>query len=121
MIHGNKIYGGEAPYAKRLKREVYSFMLDSGSIAAYDEQTKVFILDSNAGFLVNKLTGSSTGAGLIFFSDVRPWSSGDVHFYNMVGNSQFGNLLTSKRWIPEKVKLTLKCKNLTNAANRFKV
>ncbi len=120
-IHGNKVYGGEAPYAKRLKREISEFTIDSGTVAAYDTNTKTYILDSTAGFLVSKLTGSATAAGLVFIKDIRPWSSGDVHFYNMVGNAQFGHNLTSKRWIPEKVALTLRFTDLSGSANRFKI
>lgn len=120
-IHGNKVYGGKAPYEDRKKREVYSFIIDSGTVAAYDTVTQVYVLDSSAGYLISKLTGDSTGKGTIFIQDQRPWCSQDVHFYNMVGNSQFGNLLTSKRWMPEKTRLTVRFSDLSGAANRFKV
>jgi hypothetical protein len=120
-IHGNKVYGGDAPYANRPKRDIFSFTIDSGSVAAYDTNTKTYILDSAAGFLVSKLTGSRTDTGLVFIKDIRPWSSSDVHFDNMVGNSQFGNVLTSKRWIPEKTVLTVRFTDLSGSANRFKI
>ncbi len=120
-IHGNKVYGGKSPYEDRKKREVYSFVIDSGTVAAYDTVTQVYILDSSAGFLVSKVTGDSTGRGTIFMQDQRPWSSQDVHFYNMVGNSQFGNLLTSKRWMPEKTKFMVRFSDLSGVSNRFKV
>ncbi len=120
-LHGNKLYGGEAPYANRKEREAASIPIDSGSIAAYDTATKVYVLDSDAGFLVSKLTGDRTGSGLISIQDVRPWSSQDVHFDNMVGNAQFGNNLTAKRWISDRVKLTIRFTDLSGSTNRFKI
>jgi hypothetical protein len=120
-IHGNKVYSGKAPYEHRTKREVFEFPFNLGSIAAYDTVTRTFVLDSSAGFLVSKITGSSSGSCLIFIQDVRPWFSGDVHFYNMVGNSQFGNNLTSKRWLPEKTELTIRVTDLSGSANTVKI
>lgn len=120
-IHGNKVYGGTAPYEHRTKRENFSFVIDSGTVAAYDTVTKTYKLDSAAGFLVSKLTGSLTATGLVFIKDVRPWMSSETHFNNMVGNSQFGNVLTSKRWIPESTTITVRFTDLSGSANRFKI
>ena len=120
-LHGNKVYGGDSPYAHHKNRENFSFVMDSGPVAAYGTATKTYTLDSSAGFLVSKLTGSSTGVGLVFIKDVRPWMASDVHFYNMVGNGQFGNVLTSKRWIPEKTTITIRFSDLSGSANRFRI
>jgi len=120
-IHGNKIYGWVAPYEHRTHRQIFELPFDMGSVAAYDTVTKNFVMDSSAGFLVSKLTGSSAGTCTIFIKDIRPWSSGDVHFYNMVGNSQFGNNLTAKRWLPERAVVTIRVTDLSGVANRIKL
>ena len=120
-IHGNRIMPGNAPYEKRKQREHYSFAIDSGSVSGYGNVTKSFLLDVDAGFLCSKLTGTSTGEGTVFITDIKPWSSRDVHFYNMVGNAQYGNHLSSRRWLPERTMLQVRFTDISGSTNRFRI
>lgn len=130
-IHGNKIYNGEAPYKNRKKRELFSFTIKSGTLAAYGSVTVNLTLNESYGFLAAKLTGTVTGEGLVFIQDfdtkqqdatgTRPWSNKDVHFYNMIGNSQFGNLLTSRKWVPERSTISVKFTDLSGLANAMSI
>jgi len=121
-FHGNRIYDGDAPYENRKNRENFGFTLSSGALSAYGTITKTLILDASCGFLISKLTGVSTGAGMVFIQQGKePWSSRDVHFYNMIGNSQYGNNLTSRKWIPEKTILSVRFTDLSGSANAMSI
>jgi len=120
-MHGNNVYDGVAPYEHRKKREPYAFVITADSLAAYSTVTKTMVVDTNAGFLISKLTGVATGECTVFIQDVKPWSSRDAHFYNMVGNSQFGNSLTSRRWIPEKTMLTVRFTDISGSTNTIAI
>ena len=121
VLHGNNIYSNDAPYEGRKTRESYSFAISSGALAAYGTVTKTLLLDTNAGFLVSKLTGEADGAATVLIQDKRPWSSRDIHFNNMVGNSQFGNSLTSRRWMPEKTMVSVRFTDISGSANSITI
>jgi len=120
-FHGNNIYTEDAPYSKRKSREPYSFSMPSGTMDPYSTVTKTLMVDTNAGYLISKLTGFSTGACTIYIQDKRPWSTRDVHMYNMIGNSQFGNNLTSRRWIPEKTMLSVRFTDISGSTNNVSI
>jgi hypothetical protein len=130
-LHGNKIYDGDAPYKARTKRELFSFTIKSGTLAAYGSVVVNLTLNESYGFLAAKLTGTVTGEGLVFIQDYdmrqqdatesRPWSNKDVHFYNMIGNSQFGNLLTARKWVPEKSTISVRFTDLSGSANAMSI
>jgi hypothetical protein len=121
-IHGNRLYEGEAPYEKRTKRELINFEISSGTLAAYGTITKTLALDASAGLLISKLTGVATGAGTVFIQQGKePWSSRDVHFNNMVGNSQYGHHLTSRKWLPEKTLLSIRFTDLSGSTNAMSI
>ncbi len=121
-IHGNRIFDGDAPYEKRKNREIFSFVVASGALAAYGTVTQTLIVDSSCGYLISKLTGNSTGTGTVFIQQGKqPWSNRDVHFYNMIGNSQYGNHLTSRKWIPEKTVLSVRFTDLSGSANAMSI
>jgi hypothetical protein len=120
-FHGNNIYTEDAPYEKRKSRESYAFSMASGSLSAYSTVTKTLMVDTNAGYLISKLTGISTGTCTIYIQDKRPWSTRDVHMYNMIGNSQFGNNLTSRRWIPEKTMLSVRFTDISGSTNNISI
>lgn len=121
-IHGNRIYDGEAPYEKRKNREPFSFMISSGNLAAYQTITKTMLLDASTGFLISKLTGVPTGPGMVNIKQGKEsWSNRDVHFYNMIGNSQYGNKLTSRKWIPEKTMLSVTFTDISGSSNSMSI
>ena len=128
-LHGYNVFNSSSPYECRKNRKPFQYSLSSGSLGAYQSVTKIIVMDGSAGFLVDKITGSATSDCTVMINDVRPWSSRDVHFYNIAGDGQFGNLLSpvdvhgkisdeKSRWIPEGKILSVKFTDISGSTNK---
>lgn len=116
-LHGNYLFGGSAPWEGRQK-ERWDIPINFGTVGANQSATKTIVLENKAGFLISKLTGIRSGSCLVYImSEKRPWMSRACHFDNMFGNGQFGNVLTSPKWITEEQTITVNVMDLSGSAN----
>lgn len=116
-MYGNHLYGGEAPWIKR-KLEKFDIPINFGVVGAYQSASKTVVLENKAGYLVTKIGGIRTGSCLVYItSGEKPWMSRAVHFDNLCGNGQFGNALTTPKWIKEKSTITFNVMDLSGSSN----
>ena len=124
-IYGNLLYKGDAPYINRKNRETFNIMIDSGNVAAYQSVVKSVTMNTDAGFLVRRITGMNAfnvgETGSLMISDKNPWSSKEINFYNLLGNGQYGNVLTSPKWVPEKATINVKFINFVSSTDRYRI
>ncbi len=116
-LHGNYIYDGVAPW-EGLRRENWSIPVNFGAVGANQSATKTVVLENKAGLLVNKITGFRTGSCLIYImSDGMPWMSRAIHFDNLCGNGQFGDMLPSTKWVKPGSSITINIMDLSGSSN----
>jgi hypothetical protein len=118
-MHGAKIRKGQAPWDQEwTAKPTYDYTTGIMSIAAGNTATVTINIQMDAHFLVTKITGArvSGAPGLVTISEGstgRQWMDKAVWFDNLVGNSQFPNILPAPRLVERGATLTVTIKNIS--------
>lgn len=127
-FHGNKIRQGDSPWDKKWRAKIpYVYPLsNTGTVAigANGSASASIATDNDAHFLVQKITGTRTGACLVTIKDGardRQWMDSPVNFDNLVGNGHFPNILPSPRFIARGSVIAYTFTDLSGLANQAEV
>jgi hypothetical protein len=135
-LHGAKIRPGEPPWGvydpttKRIIWKKYKALLpftyNTGvqTVAANGTTYARIEIDTDAHFMVQKVTGFSSGSILMEFKDIArgiDWQNTAVHYQAILGNGQFPNVLYADRFIPRGSVVSINVQNLTTSAVTFEV
>lgn len=135
-LHGAKIRQGEPPWgiydpvSKKIiwkkYKAVLPFVYNTGSqtVNANVSTFSRIEIDNDAHFLVQKITGFSSGSILIEFKEMArgvDWQNIAVHNSAILGNGQFPNVLFADRFIPRGSVVSINVQNLTASAATFEV
>lgn len=127
-FHGNAVseYNKYNGYNPNEKRFTMPFAYESPSMVATASigarVVGIIQVDEDADFVCTKLCGISTGAGTVSIvtqQDGSPmhWQNIPTHTSNLLGNSQFPNILPSPRFIRKRSTIWIEFANLTASSN----
>jgi len=135
-FHGAKIRPGEPPWgvydpvSKKLIMKKYKsvlpFFYNTGvSTVSSGGSTYARIeVDNDAHFLIQKITGFSSGAILLEFKDMatgKDWQNIAVHHNAILGNGQFPDVLFANRFVPRGSVVSINVQNLTSEDVTFEI
>ena len=119
-LHGAKIRAGVAPWNKKWNARIPFWYTNSVDLDANGSGSFVISTNMDSAFLVQKITGTRTGPATINIYDGstgRSWMDRPMHIDNLVGNSQYPNVMTAPRFIPRGAVVNIQLTDLSGAAN----
>jgi len=123
-MQGAKIRQGKAPWDRRF-RALVPFIYPVRQLVGAGLTASLRIeIDNDAHFLVQKISGTRTGACLINFKEGsrdRDWFNQDLEFDTVIGNGQFPNVLFASRFIYRGSVIAINLQDLTGAPNTVEI
>lgn len=121
-LHGAKIRPGKAPWDEKWRARVPFWYTnpETATITANGSTSFNVSINIDSHFLVQKITGTRTGAALVNIIDGstdRAWMDRPMHFDNLVGNSQFPNVLVAPRFLSRGTVVNIQLQDLSGASN----
>ena len=123
-MHGAKLRNGIAPWKKNWEARVPSWQTGITTIAANGSGSFNISPNIDSNFLVQKITGTRTGAALVNIVDGstnRAWMDRPMHIDNVVGNSQFPNILPAPRFVHRGSVVSVQVQDLSGASNTIDI
>lgn len=123
-LHGAKIRSGVAPWTRKWKARVPFWYTNTLTLDANGSSSFVISTNMDSSFLIQKITGTRTGAATINIYDGatgRAWMDRPMHFDNLVGNSQFPNVMTAPRFVPRGSVVNVQLADLSGAQNEIEL
>lgn len=123
-MHGAKIRVGEAPWRQEWAAKTPFWYTGSVSLSAGNAGSFSISVSIESHFLVTKITGTRTGAATINIIDNstdRAWMDRPAHIDNIVGNSQYPNILPAPRFLRRGAVLNVQVQDLSNATNDVEI
>jgi len=138
VMHGAKLRSGIAPWEQESgywktyrRREPYVYNSGVQTVGALGTFSFPIVIENDAPFLVQKMTGEHSGAAGALLLDIRDttsieenWMNIPVPFETIFGTGQFPNIMYAYRIVGggnQVASLTLNVQNLTNVAVNFEV
>ncbi|MEM4360108.1 MAG: hypothetical protein QXT45_06230 [Candidatus Bilamarchaeaceae archaeon] len=120
-FHGAKLRIGNAPWAQEWKaKPPYDYGTGPITIAGNQTASVNISIQIDSHFLVEKIVGTRSGPALVSIKDGavdRQWMNSPVHIDNLVGNSQFPNILPAPRLIARGSTINITIQNLMSTTN----
>lgn len=136
-FHGNKVRSGQAPWTRKKYRSYVPYVYPIANISsttsvpsnpvagtivigANNTVSSPIATDSDADFLIFKITGKRTGPALVTIKDGstdRQWMDQAMHIDNLIGNGMFPNILPSPRFIERGSVISTSIQDLSGATN----
>lgn len=124
-FHGAKLRVGQAPWDQDWKaKPPYTYSTGQIVIAANQSASVNINIQVDSHFLVEKITGVRTGPALITIKDSgigRQWMNSSVHIDNLMGNSQFPNILPAPRLVQRGSSLNITIQDISGAQNTIEM
>jgi len=121
-FHGAKLHSGMPPWQGNFKQIpfVYSFSGGPVTVAASSTSTARIEIDSEAAFLVQKITGIRSGSATVQITEGgrdRSWSNIALDIDNLVGNGAFPNVLPAYRYVEKNTPILFQLTDTSGIAN----
>lgn len=119
-FHGAKLRPGKAPWdADWSAKPPYDYTTGSTTLTAGNTISFQIPIQIDSHFLVTKITGTRTSGAPALVTiktggNDRQWMDKPVHFDNLVGNSQFPNILPAPRLADRGSNITITIQNLSS-------
>lgn len=123
-MHGAKLRNGEAPWKKNWKAKVPFYYSGQATVGASSSASINISINIDSHFLVQRITGVRDGAATINIIDGatdRAWMDRPMHIDNLVGNSQFPNVLVAPRFVQRGAVINVQLQDLSAAENDIEV
>lgn len=124
-FQGAKLRSGDAPWAQPWKaKPPYDYSTGSFTIATNQTASVNINIGIDAHFLVEKIMGVRSGPALVTIKDGsidRQWMNSAVHIDNLVGNSQFPNILPAPRLVQRGSSINMTVQNLHTGSNTIEI
>ena len=119
-IHGAKIRAGVAPWNKKWAARIPFWYTNTVTLDANGSSSFTISTNMDSAFLIQKITGTRTGAATINIIDgatSRAWMDRPMHIDNIVGNSQYPNIMTAPRFVPRGSVVNVQLTDLSGEEN----
>lgn len=123
-IHGAKLRVGDAPWDKKWNATLPFMYGSSVALAANGSGSFNISINNDSHFLVKKITGTRSGACTVNITDSstgRSWMDRPMHIDNLVGNSQFPNILPAPRFVYRGSVINVTLQDLSGATNTVRI
>lgn len=123
-MHGAKIRTGEAPWKENWKAKVPFYYSGRAVVGASSSASINISINIDSHFLVQRITGVRSDAATINIIDGatdRAWMDRPMHIDNLVGNSQYPNVLVAPRFVQRGAVINVQLQDLSAAENTIEV